>query len=200
MNKKLITGIIIFVVIIGGLGGYFVLKGKNSNSVNEDINNEENNTENNIAIVYFSATGNTEKVAEYINLNVGGDLIQIIPKEEYTEEDLDYNTDNTRASNEQNDSAARPEIENSIELSSYDTIFLGYPIWWGDVPKIILTFLDNTDLSGKTVIPFCTSGGSGIETSVETLRNYNSNINFIDGKRLEVSQNAVNDWLSTLKY
>lgn len=126
--------------------------------------------------------------------------MKLLQQIEYTAEDLDYNNDNCRANTEQNNENARPEIANDIDVTTYDVIYLGYPIWWGDVPKIILTFLDNTDLNGKTVIPFCTSGGSSISTSLNTLKEYKSDINWIDGERLDVSKEAVIDFLNNLNY
>ena len=112
------------------------------------------------AVIYFSATGNTKALAEKIAAETNSDLIEIAPEEVYTSEDLNYNNSDCRANKEQNDDSARPAISNKIEnMADYDTIYLGYPIWWGTMPKIINTFLDTYDLSGKTVMPFCTSGG-----------------------------------------
>lgn len=126
-----------------------------------------------------------------------GDLIEIIHEEEYTSADLDYSNDDCRANQEQNDENARPEIANQIDVSNYDTIYLGYPIWCGDVLKIILTFLDNYDLSGKTVIPFCTSDGSSIGISVNTLREYQSDVNWMDGKRFTTStRSEIEEWIN----
>lgn len=189
---------------------------ENENEIKDEENNlanaEENtvngsNTEDRetpdrqkIAIIYFSATGTTRKVAEYIKELTGGDLIEIIPKDKYTDSDLNYNNNNSRATKEQNDSSARPEISNSIDTDSYDVIYLGYPIWWGDAPRIILTFLDEANLSGKTVIPFCTSGSSGIGTSVNYFKNNYKNVNWQDGRRLEPSQSEVEDWVNSLNY
>ena len=181
------------------------IKDEGNNLANTEANS--NNTEDRetpgrqkIAIIYFSATGTTRKVAEYIKELTGGDLIEIIPKEKYTDSDLSYNNSNSRATKEQNDSSARPEISNSIDTDSYDVIYLGYPIWWGDAPRIILTFLDEANLSGKTVIPFCTSGSSGIGTSVNYFKNNYKNVNWQDGRRLEPSQNEVEDWVNSLNY
>ena len=153
-----------------------------------------------IAIIYFSATGTTEKVAGYIKDATNGDLIEIVPKDKYTDSDLNYNNSNSRATQEQNDSSVRPEISNTIDTDSYDVIYLGYPIWWGDAPRIILTFLDNHDLSGKTVIPFCTSGSSGISTSVNYFKNNYKNVNWLDGRRLGTSQSEVTNWVNGLNY
>lgn len=127
--------------------------------------------ENKMLIVYFSATGTTKALAETIAETTGADIVEIVPSEPYTSEDLNYNNDNCRANQEMNDESARPAIADSIEnIDEYDTIFLGYPIWWGTMPRIINTFLDTYDLSGKTIMPFCTSGGSGIETSVSAIK------------------------------
>ncbi len=155
-----------------------------------------------MAIIYFSATGTTKKIAEYIKNWADGDLIEIIPKEKYTTSDLNYGNDTSRATKEQNDSNARPEIASTINTDNYDVIYLGYPIWWGDVPKIILTFLDNHNLNGKTIIPFCTSGSTGISGSLSTLKNYNKNITWLDGHRFGsgASETEVKNWVNSLNY
>ena len=125
-----------------------------------------------------------------------------MPKQKYTSEDLNYGDRNTRATKEQNDENARPEIENKIDLSNYDIVYLGYPIWWGNVPKIVLSFMDNTNLDGKTVIPFCTSGSTGISTSENTLKSYKTNIKWISGKRFSNSttKEDVSNWIKNLDY
>lgn len=148
--------------------------------------NNEVKSNNNSVVLYFSATGNTKKIAERIASELNSDIIEIIPKEEYKPEDLDYNSD-CRANREQNDSKSRPEIKNTIDISKYDTIYLGYPIWWGTNPKIILTLLDTYDFTNKTIIPFCTSGSTEISGSVNDLRNYNSKLNIKNGKRFSIN-------------
>ena len=222
MNKKIIVIFSIILVVLIVLGLYFVLTNNSENNQTNESNNNQNNNEQNSnqddgqdinvpssggdsatgesVVIYFSATGNTERVAGYIQEITGSDIIEIIPADEYTNVDLNYSDDDCRANQEQNDDSARPEIANEIDVDSYDTIYLGFPIWWGDVPKIILTFLDTYDLSGKTVIPFCTSGGSGISTSMNTLRNYNQNINWIDGEQFSsgASKNAIESWINSL--
>ena len=121
-------------------------------------------------VVYFSATGNTKALAEKIAEESGSDVFEIVPEEPYTSADLNYNSD-CRANDEQNDANARPAISNKLEnLEDYDVIFIGYPIWWGTMPKIINTFLDTYDLSDKTIMPFCTSGSSGISSSVSAIK------------------------------
>lgn len=124
-----------------------------------------------VAVIYFSCTGNTQTAAERIRDLTGADLIELVPEQPYTSQDLSYNDENCRANQEQKDPAARPRIAGQpLELSQYGTIYLGYPIWWGTAPRIINTFLDSYDLTGKTIRPFCTSGSSGIETSVADIR------------------------------
>ena len=203
-TKKIIVLIIAIVVIVAGVGIWLISSNNNSNeSNNANTNNtgdRETSYNKKIAIIYFSATGTTEKVAEYIKDATDGDLIEIVPKDKYTDSDLNYNNSNSRSTREQNDSSARPEISNTIDTESYDVIYLGYPIWWGDAPRIILTFLDESNLSGKTVIPFCTSGGSGISTSVNYFKSNYKDANWQDGKRLSTSQSEVTNWVNGLNY
>lgn len=172
-----------------------------NNTTNNNDNNEKNNTnDKKIAVMYFSATGTTRGVAKAIANVTGADLIEIVPKEKYTSADLNWNDSKSRTSIECNDSASRPVIANTINVDNYDVIYLGYPIWWGDVPHIILTFMDTYKLDGKTVIPFCTSGGTGISGSMTTLKEYNKNVNWIDGKRLSSSESEIKNWLNSLYY
>lgn len=149
-------------------------------------------------VVYFSVTGNTKKVAEHIADAAGADIYEIIPKEPYSDDDIDYSNDDCRANKEMNDDSARPEIGGeTLDLSKYDTVYLGYPIWWGTMPKIINTFLDTYDLSGKTVMPFCTSGGSGISSSVSDIRSEEPNADVRDGLRASGSgDSSVDAWIS----
>ena len=214
MNKKLIIIIVIALVFVGfvviGNIAYNLTDGANeiktTNEVKEtkETNNVQINEKDDkkIAVVYFSATGTTKKVAELIKDETNADIFEIIPKQKYTSEDLNYGDKNTRATKEQNDENARPEIENSIDLSNYDVVFLGYQIWWGNAPKIILSFIDNTNLDGKTVIPFCTSGSSGISTSESTLKTYKNNIKWIEGKRFSSSttRDEASNWVRSLDY
>ena len=163
-------------------------------------NTNINNTGNESLVLYFSATNNTEQIAKYISEITSSDILEIVPKDVYTNEDLDYNNSNSRANKEQNDENARPEISNKLDLENYDIIYLGYPIWWGEEPRIILTLLDNYNLENKTIIAFCTSGGSGIELSVSNIRNYNDKLNVLDGKKFDSSSSKeeVITWLNSL--
>lgn len=164
------------------------------------MNIENTNINNKSLILYFSVTNNTEQIAKYISEITSSDILEIIPKDVYTNEDLDYNNNNSRANREQNDKNARPKISNKLDLENYDVIYLGYPIWWEEEPRIILTLLDNYNLENKTIILFCTSGGSGIELSVNNIRNYNNKLNVLDGKRFSSnsSKEEVITWINSL--
>lgn len=148
-------------------------------------------------VVYFSCTGNTKAVAQEISELTRADLYEIIPADPYTDEDLNYNNDDCRANREMNDPDARPAIgSDTIDISNYDTVFIGYPIWWGTMPRIINTFLDTYDLSDKTVMPFCTSGGSGISKSVSDMRDQEPDADIRDGLRVSSSSDGeINEWL-----
>lgn len=153
-----------------------------------------------ILVAYFSATGNTRPVAELMADILEADLYEIVPEDPYTDDDLNYNTD-CRANDEQNDPDARPAISGGVEhMEQYDTILLGYPIWWGVEPKIVDTFLESYDLSGKTIAPFCTSGGSGVNASVSGIRELVPGAEVLDGQRFSsgASQDDAAGWLARL--
>ena len=152
-------------------------------------------------VAYFSATGNTEAVAKQLQVVLGADGYEIVPEELYTADDLNYNNDDCRANKEQNDSTARPAISGSVEnMSDYDVVFVGYPIWWGKAPKIIDTFLESYDFSGKTVIPFCTSGSSGIAGSLNEIKSAALDADWKVGRRFSanVSETDLQEWVSDL--
>ena len=149
-------------------------------------------------VVYFSATGNTKALAEKIAEESGSDVFEIVPEEPYTSADLNYNSD-CRANDEQNDANARPAISSTLEnLEDYDVIFIGYPIWWGTMPKIINTFLDTYDLSDKTIMPFCTSGSSGISSSVSAIKSACPNADVKTGFRgtSGTTSTQIRTWLT----
>lgn len=152
-------------------------------------------------VVYFSATGNTKAVAETLAELQGADLFEIVPEQPYTAEDLNYNDSSTRASVEQNDETARPAIAGGIDnIGDYDVIYVGFPIWWGDLPRILNTFFDTYDLSGKVIAPFCTSGGSGISAAVQTISGLEPDATVTDGLRAgsSTAEDDLNQWLSTI--
>ncbi|HIV85305.1 MAG TPA: NAD(P)H-dependent oxidoreductase [Candidatus Monoglobus merdigallinarum] len=125
----------------------------------------------NVLVAYFSCTGTTAKLAETLAAAVGADIYEIEPKVPYTSADLNWHDKNSRSSREMQDASSRPEIAGRVaDMDKYDTVFVGFPIWWYVAPTIINTFLESYDFSGKTVIPFATSGGSGVGESGEKLR------------------------------
>ena len=144
-----------------------------------------------VLVTYFSASGVTAKTANKLAKEVDGDLFEIEPKEKYTSADLNWMDKKSRSSVEMNDPASRPEIAKQVEnMDMYDTVLLGFPIGWYVEPKIIDTFLDSYDFAGKTVIPFATSGGSGIENVEKNLQKEYPNINWGKGKLLNGSVKA----------
>lgn len=158
-------------------------------------------TETHVLVAYFSATGTTEGVAENIASGLEADLYEIIPEEPYTDADLDYNDNNSRSTIEMNDPSSRPAISSSVEnMEQYTIIFIGYPIWWGEAPRVVSTFMESYDFSGKTIVPFCTSGGSGIGSSASNLEELTNGATWLDGKRLNGSdsQGAVMEWVNSL--
>ena len=154
-----------------------------------------------VLVAYFSATGNTENIAEHLVSILDADLYEIVPQVPYTSEDLDYSNSDCRANQEQNDPAARPAISGSVEdLEDYEVVFLGYPIWWGDAPKILSTFLESYDFDGKTIVPFCTSGSSSIGGSVSDLEALTDGATWLEGQRFSgsASQETVSQWVDAL--
>lgn len=152
-------------------------------------------------VVYFSCTGTTKPLAEYAAEILGADLYEIVPEDPYTEADLAYYT-NGRADQEQNDPNVRPAISGGVEnMDEYGTIILGYPIWHGQAPRIISTFLESYDFSGKTIVPFCTSHSSGIGSSADNLHDLCSDSTlWLDGKRFEAetSRSTIEEWIGEL--
>ena len=164
-----------------------------------DVNTD---TEQNVLVAYFSCTGNTEGVANRISSILDADLYEIIPQIPYTDEDLNYGDDSSRTSLEMNDPSARPAISGNIEnMDEYDVVFIGYPIWWGEAPRIINTFLESYDFSGKTIIPFCTSGSSGIGSSAQEIQNSTENAVWMDGHRFGAgaTESDVRSWIDGLE-
>lgn len=154
-----------------------------------------------VLVAYFSATNTTEGVAEHIATGLNAELYEIVPEQPYTSADLDWNDNDSRSTIEMNDPNARPAISGSVEnMEQYDVVFIGYPIWWYDAPRIVSTFMESYDFSGKTIVPFCTSGGSGIGSSASNLEKLTSNAEWLDGQRLNGSdsQDEVMEWVNSL--
>lgn len=166
-------------------------------------NPTKDTTKKKVLVAYFSATGTTKKVAEHIADVTGGDLFEIVPVVPYTSEDLNYNNRSSRTIDEQNNSKARPAISGKVEnMDEYSIVFIGSPIWFEKSPKIIFTFLESYDLSGKRVIPFCTSGSSGIGTIQKRLREiapravWDNKAKRFDGN---TTRDDINKWVKDLK-
>ncbi len=137
-----------------------------------------------ILVVYFSATGTTKGVAEKLAEGLGADLYEIVPAEPYTSADLNYNDSRSRTSIEMNDPACRPAIAGELpDLTGYDTVFIGYPIWWGDTPRIVSNFVENVDLTDKTMAVFFTSGSSGLGSSMRHLEQQAGAGTWLEGRR-----------------
>lgn len=153
-------------------------------------------TETHILVAYFSATGRTDSLAHQIAEQTGGRLWQILPMEPYTAEDLDYRNALSRSSREMKSPDERPTIKMCTDIRPYSVIFLGYPIWWNEAPRIIMSWMDNNILEGKTIVPFATSGGSDIEHSVEMLRRAYPDVKIVDGRCWQKSDpGAVRDFV-----
>ena len=154
-----------------------------------------------VLVAYFSCTGSTEKIARHIGDALGVTPYRITPETPYTSADLNYGNSASRTSLEQNDPEARPAVSGTVtDMAGYDVIFLGYPIWWGQAPKIMYTFVESYDLSGKTIVPFCTSGSSPIGSSATNLSGSAPDATWLAGTRFSgsASRQSVVDWLNGL--
>ena len=151
-------------------------------------------------VAYFSASGQTAKLAKILAGVTGGDLFEIAPETAYTAADLDWMDKKSRSTIEMKDPKSRPAIAGKVaDMAQYDTVFVGFPIRWYQAPRIIETFLESYDFSGKTVIPFATSGGSGMGRTVDELRKLCPNANWKAGKMVNgISDKALADWANTL--
>ena len=188
--KKLIALLTTLVMPLCGCGAALAQEGAGSDGANPAL------------VAYFSCTGATEEVARRIAEATGADLYRIEPQVPYTSEDLNYNRDESRANREMNDPDARPAIagEPLKGIEEYQVIYLGYPIWWGQAPRIIATFMESYDLSGKTIIPFCTSGSSGIGGSLAGLRDLAPEATVLEGERLNgADAKRIAQWLQSLE-
>lgn len=193
--KKLLTALLALCVCVGGAFGLAACTDE-MGEVPEEWGN--------VLVVYFSATGNTEEVAGYIAEATGGDVFELVPVEPYTSDDLRWTDDNSRVSVEHENE----ELQNSVELvsatpenwDSYDTVFIGYPIWWGIAAWPVNGFITANDFTGKTVVPFCTSSSSGLGESGRLLADMAGEGNWLTGHRFRssASERDVTDWLGDL--
>ncbi len=162
---------------------------------------KENMEQKKVLVVYFSATGTTKHVAEQLAKATGADICEIVPAQPYTRADLNWHDSKSRSSEEMENSKARPEIKTpKVDVSKYDTIFLGYPIWWDLAPRPVNTFIESNNLSRKTVIPFATSGGSSITGSVSALKKAYPALNWKAGRMLNNADKAsIKAWIDKLE-
>ena len=164
-----------------------------------NTNSNDTSAHSDVLVAYFSATGTTKGVAEKIAAVTGGDLYEILAAEPYTSDDLNYNDSSSRATKEQNDKSVRPEIgSEDISLEGYSTIYLGFPIWWGEEPRILDTFVEKYSFEGITMIPFCTSGGSGIGRSGPNMEALAGSGTWLDGQRFSgtVTEADLQAWIA----
>ena len=218
MNKKTIVGIIaVIIILVLGIIGYFILTNNNTaenknqsnqNEITEDEQEKDTNEtvtiEGKSLVVYFSAQGHTKAVAEEIANQLNADVFEITQKEEYTSDDLDWTDDNSRVVKEHEDESLQKVELTTTEVpdwDSYDTVFIGYPIWWGVAAWPVNTFVSMNDFTGKTVIPFCTSTSSGIGESDKLLSQVSNTGNWLEGQRFSSypSDSEIRDWLNQFK-
>ena len=176
-------------------------KSVNDNSIESNSSTNSNTDKKDTLVVVFSATGTTKNVAEKIAEIENADFYEIEPKEEYTTADLNWNDRNSRSTKEQNDPKSRPEIgSEKISVKEYKKIYIGFPIWWGEEPRIVDTFVESYDFSDITVIPFCTSSSSGIGRSGQNLAENAKSGTWLDGKRFSgsVSETELKNWINSL--
>lgn len=172
-----------------------------SDQAQNDAEQNTDSSHSDVLVVYFSATGTTRGVAERIASVTDADIYELLAAEPYTADDLNYKNAGSRTTLEQNDSDSRPEIgSKGISLKGYKTIYLGYPIWHGQAPRILSTFVEKYSFEGITVIPFCTSGSSGIGQSAVTLENQTGSGNWIQGERFDanISESELKSWVEGL--
>ncbi len=154
-----------------------------------------------ILVVYFSATGTTRGVAEKLAEGLSADLYEIVPEVPYTDADLNYNNSKSRTSVETDDPSCRPAIAGELpDLTAYNTVLIGYPIWWGDAPRIVSNFVENVDLTDKTMAVFFTSGSSGLGNSMKHLEQQSGAGTWLEGKRFtaRTSVEELTAWAKSL--
>ena len=192
--RNIILIILVLLAITAGI--VYAMQGKQFTKKGVNMNKK-------VLIAYFSATGTTKKVAENLAEATGGDLYEIKPLKPYTSADLDWTNDKSRSSVEMKDHKSRPEtVSDNFSVTEYDTVFLGFPIWWYIAPTIVNTFLEKHDFSDKTIVLFATSGGSRFGKTVDNLKQSVSNsAKIIEGDILKgnPSVDELKKWVDSLK-
>ena len=219
MNRKIVYGLFaILIIAVVAVMEYSILSNNESDNVNNNATNNGNNnsttdeniTDDNIGsgtgktlVVYYSATGNTRGVAKKLAENLNADTFEIVPSNPYTDDDLDWNDDNSRVSKEHDDESLRDvELESTTvpNFDTYDTVLIGYPIWWGIAAWPVNSFVEANDFTGKTVIPFCTSSSSGIGNSADILEDLTKTGTWQEGIRFGTnpSDDDINDFIDSI--
>lgn len=218
MNKKILIGIIIaIIVIILGIAVYAIYtNNKKENENNNELQTNNIKTENNeneknigktdkkVLVVYYSAQNHTKSVAEKIANNLNADTFEIVPEEIYTSKDLDWTDNNSRVSKEHdNESLRNIKLRNTTveNWEEYDTILIGYPIWWGVAAWPVNNFIKANDFTNKTVIPFCTSSSSSLGQSGKLLEEEANSGNWLEGQRFSsnASDSNIKNWTDSIK-
>ncbi len=213
MNKKIIVGVVVLCVV--AIGAFFLLNNKNLEKENKNNNDSSEKTDGDkqggntkvgekVLIVYFSSTNNTKRVAEKLAENLDGDLFEIEPRDDYTSADLNYNDPNSRVSKEHENESLRDvklKKETVDDWDSYDTVLIGYPIWWGVSAWPVNSFVKANNFEGKTVIPFCTSASSGLGESGKLLEQEANGGNWLEGRRFSSrpSDSEIKEYTDSLK-
>ena len=219
MNRKIVYGLFaVLIIAVVAVMGYSILSNNESDNVNNNTTNNGNNnsttddniTDDNIGsgtgktlVVYYSATGNTRGVAKKLAENLNADTFEIVPSDPYTDDDLDWNDDNSRVSKEHDDESLRDvELESTTvpNFDTYDTVLIGYPIWWGIAAWPVNSFVEANDFTGKTVIPFCTSSSSGIGNSADILEDLTKTGTWQEGIRFGTnpSDDDINNFIDSI--
>lgn len=196
MWKKILAGLLILTGVVTLIACGSVLE----STQKQGVSSKTTPSNGKVLVVYFSASGNTKRVAETVANQENGTLFEIKPSQLYTEEDLDYRNEDSRVTKEHKQPGLRPAYDGDVESwDSYDTVYIGYPIWWGQAPNVIYTFIEHHNFNGKKVIPFCTSSSSPLGTSGTNLVKAAGTGNWQEGVRFSggVSTTEVLNWLKT---
>lgn len=193
--KALINRLLLIVLAAAGITATSCAKTQKDDSTSEEQPKKT-------LVAYFSATGTTEKIAGRLANVTGGDLYAIVPERPYSDADLDWQNEKSRSSLEMHDATARPAIGAlPADMADYDVVFIGYPIWWDEAPRVINTFIESCDLSGKTVIPFATSGGSSISNSAKALKTSYPSLSWGKGRLLNFAdEEEISSWTDDFGY
>ncbi len=206
--KKIVMYLLVLCMVLllagcGGNAGDSPAAEAAQETAEKNVAATEREDENRVLVAYFSATNVTEGVAESIADAMHASLYEIVPADPYTEEDLNYDQENSRSTIEMKDSTVRPAISGSVEnMEQYHILFLGYPIWWGEAPRILDTFVESYDFSGKIIVPFCTSASSALGSSASQLESLTEGAQWLAGQRFSGSgsREEIEQWLNGLDF